>query len=324
VLPSVAGFFMAIYHLHAKLVKRGDRAGGRSVISAAAYRSASCLQDDRYGLCHDYTGKGKGVLFSAILTPENAPAWMSDREALWNAVEACEKRYDAQLARDIDVALPVELSHSRNKRLVLKWAKAELISRGIVADISIHEPRPNEHRERNPHAHVLLSLREAGPQGFGNKNREWNERSFLTALRESWEKAVNDALAEEGEKPRINHRSFGARGIDKMPTRHLGVATTVLERALVPTRKAALNRAIRFDNCQRPLLRAIAGSKEPFAFQLPAISGSWNGKVAEWNLRGPGSPTLPAPAGVVTLPPSNWRERCQRSEQASEKGQGRA
>ncbi len=308
---------MAIYHLHAKIVKRGDRAGGRSVVSAAAYSSASSLADDRYGVRHDYTGKRKGVLFSTIVAPEDAPAWMRDREALWNAVEGREGRCDAQLARDIDLALPVELSNARNRRLVLEWAKAQLVRRGMVADVSIHEPRPNENGERNPHAHLLLTLRDIDAVGFGKKNRAWNDRAFLNGLRESWERAVNDALSEGGEPARIDHRSFTTRRIDKMATRHLGVGASVLERALVPTRKAALNRAIRFDNFNRPFIRAIANSKEPFAFQLPAISKDWKGKVAEWIMRLPSTPALP-PARNLSPTPTSWVERLQRELQQKE------
>jgi hypothetical protein len=313
---------MAIYHLHAKIVKRGDRAGGRSVVSAAAYRSASALSDERYGLRHDYTGKRKGVLFSTIVAPEDAPAWMRDREALWNAVEGREGRCDAQLARDIDLALPVELSNARNRRLVLEWAKAQLVRRGMVADVSIHEPRANENGERNPHAHLLLTLRDIDAVGFGKKNRAWNDRAFLNGLRESWGEAVNDALSEGGKPARIDHRSFTTRRIDKMATRHLGVGASVLERALVPTRKAALNRAIRFENCQRPLVRAIARGREPFAFQLPAVSKDWNGKIAEWNMRRPAMPAAP-PVDRKTLLLASWVERLQRERQ-KDKSQGRA
>lgn len=86
---------MAIYHLSAKVI---SRAGGRSSVAAAAYRTAGRLRDDRQGLEHDYSRKG-GVVHSEIIAPENAPDWMRDRDQLWNAVEAVEKRRDAQLAR---------------------------------------------------------------------------------------------------------------------------------------------------------------------------------------------------------------------------------
>ena len=137
---------IAIYHLTAKVV---SRAKGQSVVASAAYRASEALHDDRYGLTHDYSRK-QGVEHSEILAPEDAPAWVYDRQTLWNTVEATEKRKDSQLAREIEIGLPVELTHNENVELIREYVKSQFVSKGMIADFSIHEDDPN-----NPHAHVL-------------------------------------------------------------------------------------------------------------------------------------------------------------------------
>ena len=105
---------MAIYRLTAKIV---SRSAGQSVVASAAYRSGDALYDERYGLTNDYTQK-QGVEHSEILTPDDAPAWVFARQALWNAMEAVEKRTDSQVAREIEIGLPLKLSTARTDRLV--------------------------------------------------------------------------------------------------------------------------------------------------------------------------------------------------------------
>ena len=126
---------VAIYHLSAKVI---SRAGGRSSVAAAAYRTAGRLRDDRQGLEHDYSRKG-GVVHSEIIAPENAPDWMRDRDQLWNAVEAVEKRRDAQLAREIEVALPRELDRGERLELLRGFVQREFVDRGMIADVAVHE-----------------------------------------------------------------------------------------------------------------------------------------------------------------------------------------
>jgi Ti-type conjugative transfer relaxase TraA len=220
---------VAIYHLHAKIIKRGD---GRCVVAAAAYRSGQSLEDEASGLTFDYTRK-QGVAFSEILALDGAPSWVHDRSELWNRVEASEKRKDAQLAREIEVALPVELSFDEQKALLRSFVQKEFVEQGMVADFSIH--RDDEH---NPHAHILLTLRRVGPEGFGGKERTWNEKSKLLAWRQSWEELSNAHLAQAGHAVRIDHRSLKDQGLELTPGRKIGVGQERQQQTDLPPRIA--------------------------------------------------------------------------------------
>ena len=158
-----------------------------------------------------------------------APDWAHDRAALWNAVEAVEARKDAQVAREITVALPAELSAADRHALVEDWVRSELVDRGMIADVAFHAPH-REGDQRNHHAHILLTMRGVGPDGFGPKVREWNGKDQLGAWRESWAAAQNRALERAEIEARVDHRGLVAQGRQDLPTRHLGPAATALER----------------------------------------------------------------------------------------------
>lgn len=194
---------MAIYHLSAKVI---SRAGGRSSVAAAAYRTAGRLRDVRQGLEHDYSRKG-GVVHAEILAPENAPDWMRDRDQLWNAIEAVEKRRDAQLAREIEVALPRELDQGARLDLLHSFVQREFVDRGMIADVAIHEGRARDGYGQ-PHAHVMLTMRELTGAGFGKKDRSWNAPDLLMGWREAWARDANTALERAGRSERIDHRSL--------------------------------------------------------------------------------------------------------------------
>lgn len=194
---------VAIYHLSAKVI---SRAGGRSSVAAAAYRTAGRLRDDRQGVEHDYSRKG-GVVHSEIMTPDNAPDWMRDRDQLWNAVEAVEKRRDAQLAREIEVALPRELDRGERLELLRGFVLREFVDRGMIADVAIHEGKARD-GQGQPHAHVMLTMRELTGEGFGKKERSWNAPDLLMGWREAWARDANAALERAGRSERIDHRSL--------------------------------------------------------------------------------------------------------------------
>jgi Ti-type conjugative transfer relaxase TraA len=216
---------VAIYHLSAKLI---SRATGRSVVAAAAYRAAERLQDERLGRAHDFTAKA-GVVHREVMLPEGAPAAWSDRATLWNAVEAAEKRKDAQLAREVEIALPREFSRSEGIALARDFARQAFVARGMVADVCVHWP-PGANGEAKPHAHILLTTRrvEAGQEGgegrFGAKAREWNATELLQGWRERWAELANARLAELGHEARIDHRSHAAQGIGLEPQHKVGPA----------------------------------------------------------------------------------------------------
>ena len=205
---------MAIYHLHAKMVQRNK---GQSAVAAAAYRSGSLLVEETTGITHDYTRK-RGVEHSEILSPKGAPSWVFDRQALWNTVEQSEKRKDAQVAREIEVGLPVELSKSEQLSLLRDYVQREFVAKGMVADIGIHRDNPV-----NPHAHILLTTRDLTPQGFGPKNRSWNDKAHLLNWRSGWTDVTNQHLMQAGLAVRIDHRSYVEQQLDLIPGRKIGL-----------------------------------------------------------------------------------------------------
>jgi ATP-dependent exoDNAse (exonuclease V) alpha subunit len=210
---------MAIYHFSAKVI---SRANGSSAVAAAAYRSASRLHDERLDRPHDFTNK-TGVVHSEVMLPEGAPQRWLDRETLWNAVEAVEKRKDAQLVREIEFSIPREMSQAQGVELARDFVQQEFVDLGMVADLNVHWDVGPDGLAK-PHAHVMLSMREAGPDGFGKKVREWNSTKLLTDWREAWAEHVNTRLAELDIDERIDHRTLEAQGIDLEPQHKIGPA----------------------------------------------------------------------------------------------------
>jgi len=248
---------MAIYHLHGKAVCRSKghsavaaaayRAGEKllderrgcvhdyrprrngmtpatgaalegSAVAAAAYRSGEKLLDERHSCAHDYRPRS-GVAASFILAPPQACAWMSDdRETLWNACEAIERRKDSCVARELEVALPRELSLDANIALATGFVLEQLVSRGIVADVAIHQG-PARDGGDNVHAHILFTTRPVlkDGSGFGKKDRGLERRETLAQWRESWQDHVNHALADAGETARIDHRTLARQGSARTP-----------------------------------------------------------------------------------------------------------
>jgi len=219
---------LAIYHLSVKSI---SRSAGRSVVAAAAYRAGQELTDDRQGLTHDYTHK-QGVEDAFIVAPNGAD-WAYDRDILWNAAEAAEKRKDAKTGREYELALPAELDAGARKELAWDFAR-ELVERyGVVADVAIHEPG-REGDNRNHHAHILTTTRTAGEDGLGAKTRVLDVASTASAeieyMRGVWARQVNTALERHQVEQRVDHRSFERQGKEQEPTRHMGVSATAMER----------------------------------------------------------------------------------------------
>src|SRR5579885_686861 len=210
---------MAIYHFSGTVISRSQ---GRSAVACAAYRSAEKLHDEKYDREHDYTHK-QDVASAEILLPENAPAWMADREKLWNAVEANEKRKDAQLAREFNFALPRELTLEQNIELAKDFVKEAFVSKGMVADLCIHNDRQPDGKF-HPHAHVMLTMREVTQDGFGQKVRAWNDKAMLLTWRQEWAEVANKHLALHGHDLRIDHRTLVEQGINLEPQHKIGAS----------------------------------------------------------------------------------------------------
>jgi Ti-type conjugative transfer relaxase TraA len=209
---------MAIYHFSGTIVSRSQ---GRSAVACAAYRSGERLIDERYDKIQDYSRK-EDIVHEEILLPENAPEWMSDREKLWNAVEAAEKRKDAQLAREFNFALPRELTLQQNLELAHTFVKEQFVKQGMVADLCIHEDIKDG--ESLLHAHIMLTLREVTPEGFGYKVRDWNSKAQLLNWREAWANTANHFLALNGHDRQIDHRTLEAQGIGLEPQYKIGAS----------------------------------------------------------------------------------------------------
>jgi hypothetical protein len=197
---------MAIYHLRATMISRSQ---GRSATAAIAYRVAERIEDRRTGLVFDYAAKS-GVDHTEILAPDHAPDWVRDRSELWNRVEESETRKNSQVAREVRVALPAELTHEARVALVREFAQEQFVDRGMVADIALHAPG-RDGDDRNDHAHILLTTREIGPEGFTTKNRDWNKVEVLEGWREAWAWDSNAALERAGIEDRVDHRTLVAQ-----------------------------------------------------------------------------------------------------------------
>ena len=250
---------MAIFRLEAKVFSREKR--GRSVIAAAAYRAGSRLKDELRDKIFDYARRAKGVINSTILAPEDAPAWATNSGQLWNAVEASEKRVDAQLAREFILALPKELSADAQFQTAVDWAKRELVTSGMVAEVSLHHDKAG----RNPHVHILCTMRKLDGDKFSaKKSREWNDVAVLARQRESWADAVNAALERAGRDERVDHRSLKDQGIDRLPQPKIGVAATAMKRegVLEDPERFKVVRQVKILNEVRPMMKAIKGGGE--------------------------------------------------------------
>jgi hypothetical protein len=215
---------VAIYRCEFKII---SRSAGHKACAAAAYRAAEKIVDRTYGLTHDFTRKSN-VTTSFILAPDNAPAWMQDRAQLWNAVEAVERRKDAQLSREVLLSLPHELTDDQREALVRQFVSERFVSRGMIADVAIHGHSPSGD-ERNDHAHILLTTRtltEGTLGGFGSKERSWNSKEFLHETRVAWAESQNRLFERLGLPMRVDHRSLADQGQDREPEPKLGSAAT--------------------------------------------------------------------------------------------------
>ena len=276
------GDTIAIYHCSIKIVSRGK---GKSAVAAAAYRSGEKLTNEWDGLTHDYTKKG-GVVHSEILLPAHAPPAFSDRSTLWNSVELSEKSNNAQLAREVEIALLVELSREEQTRLVREYCSSQFVSKGMIADFNLHDTGGG-----NPHAHILLTMRPLDEKGAwlpkskkeyvldenGERIRlpsgryktrkvdlvDWNNRENAEVWRRAWADLTNEFLERNDCPERIDHRSYERQGIEQIPTVHVGVSATQMEKKGIVTERGELNRNIKAANrILREIRRLVRGLKD--------------------------------------------------------------
>lgn len=237
---------MALFSMRIQQIKRS---AGRSAVAAAAYRAGERLYDARQNMTHDYSRRS-GVERTEIMLPADAPAWVQgiSREALWNAVEAGEKRKDAQTARELRIMIPRELPVADRITVVRDYVQRAFVGKGMIADIAWHNKVASDGQDQ-PHAHVMLTMRPLTDTGFGKKSRHdwvpdpqgrthpdgrpvmvesntdsWNSTAYYEKCREDWETLANAALARIGSPERIDRRSLLERGLSRLPEPALRLA----------------------------------------------------------------------------------------------------
>lgn len=191
---------MAIFHLEFKIVKRSE---GMSSCRKAAYHARGKIKDDRTGNTYDFSHRSD-LFQHQILAPVSAPSHIIESSTtLWNEVERVERQKDGQTARYFDVAIPCELNNEDKIKLVLDYCQKNFVDKGMIADIAFHDLD-----SQNPHAHVMLTLKPITAEGFGKKDRSWNDKKNVIKWRESWATFANRYLAAVGSDARIDHRSI--------------------------------------------------------------------------------------------------------------------
>lgn len=265
---------MAIYHLSIKIISRGK---GKSAVAASAYRSGETIKNEYDGIVHDFTRKS-GIAHTEILLPQNAPQEFSNRSVLWNSVEKIEKSKNSQLAREIEIALPQELDREKQIELVREYVKENFVNAGMCADIALHDKD-----DGNPHAHILLTMRPFNEDTtWGAKSKkeyildengekvklkngnyktrkintvDWNEQDKAEHWRKAWADITNKYLEENSIQEKVDHRSYQRQGIEQIPTIHLGVSASQMEKKGIATDRGNINREIKHQNM---ILREIS------------------------------------------------------------------
>ena len=289
---------MAIFHFHCDMISRGK---GKSAVAGAAYISREKLKNEYNDIVFDYRYKKSDLQHTEIMLPAHAPSEYADRYTLWNAVEKIEKAVDSQLARDIDIALPKELSLEENLKLVKEFCQANFVNRGMCVDFAIHDKGDD-----NPHVHVMLTTRKINPNGewddkekkvyaldengeripvideatgqqkIGAKNRkmwkrikvknnDWNDRDNVSLWREAWANVANKYLEQNGFNEQIDHRSYEEQGLDKIPTVHLGYAACEMRSLGERSEKWAYNASVKAANSEIAKYEAVIKEKSPNA-----------------------------------------------------------
>lgn len=220
------------------------------MVAAAAYRSGECLHDELTDQTHDYTRRS-GVENTFIVAPDHAPIWANDWGKLWNAAERSEKRRNSQTGREVELALPASVSGKERESIARKIA-VHLVERyGVAVAVALHEP--SRHGDgRNYHAHILMTTRRMGKEGFCEKTRELDDKKTggqeVRHIREYAATVINDSLAGSGSNERVDPRSHKDRGIEQLPSKHLGVEASAMERRKKKSRLGDLNREIEASN----------------------------------------------------------------------------
>jgi ATP-dependent exoDNAse (exonuclease V) alpha subunit len=252
---------MAIYHLSQQIIKRSE---GRSAVACAAYRNGRVLHDKRLDKTYSFARKDR-VAHSEVFLPDGAPERFLDSECLWNEIEEIEKRKNAQVARECDVALPVELSEEQNKELAREFAMA-IKDQGKAVELNIHNLDGD-----NPHFHLMECMRNINSDGLGSKNRAWNDKLCITEIRQTWERICNKHLALAGHNEEISCKSHKDNKLETIPTIHHGNRPEVMQRN---------NKIIQNNAIYTLAVNALNNAKQA-SNKLKALVLSWSSKKPE-------------------------------------------
>jgi len=263
---------MAIYHCSIKIISRGK---GKSAVAAAAYRSGECITNAYDGVTHDFSRK-RGIVHTEVILPVHAPREFSERSVLWNSVEKIEKQKNSQLAREIEIALPAELSQEQNISLARRFVKEQFVDKGMCADIAVHNTDGT-----NPHVHIMLTMRPLNDDGSwgakvvkvnGKKTYlvDWDNRDNAEMWRKAWAAYCNSALRINGRDDVVDHRSYERQGLEQIPTIHLGVTAFRLEQRGIVTELGNRNREIEALNSKLKQIKARIRKLEDWKADLLA------------------------------------------------------
>ena len=289
------------FHFSVNIISRGK---GKSAVASAAYISGEKIKNEWDGEVHDYHNK-KGLLHSEIFLPEHVPKEFKDRSYLWNSVELNEKASNAQLARNFIIALPKELSFEENKKLITDFIQENFVSKGMIADLAIHDG--NDEENNNIHAHIMTTLRPINEKGewqakskkeyvldekgekiklkSGNyKTRkieltDWNNKGNAEKWRKNFASLCNQYLEKNHQEKRVDHRSYKRQGIEEIPTIHMGASASALEKKGIETDKGNINREIKKHNS---LVKAIKNKIKEITSWIDGLLGNLQAKYDEY------------------------------------------
>lgn len=273
---------VAIYHFSLQIAKRNN--GKRSLIAMAAYRSGERLYSELYEK-ENFYGHRLVKPDAFILKPDYVPSEFSDREYLWNKMELAETSPNARLCREVNIALPVELSNEDQKELVTSYVQKMFVSKGMIADVAIHRDDCN-----NPHAHIMLTMRKVDEKGqISNKQKripvldehgkqvynekghrktvsikttDWDKKELLLEARKEWANMTNKLLRERGIDEQITEKSHKELGKKELPTIHEGVLSRKLEERGIVTNQVQHNQMVREHNQSVQKLNDLEEKKE--------------------------------------------------------------